>query len=193
MDGKLILVSISRPMVYCLISANIMRQPRARDLYGICERSYPALQRKMTTLDYASTTSLVSQLREVGRTIQAGIEEYIAELEKATSGSSSAPKGRQSPIPPHSVFEAQKFLINATGRLNSVLLSPKEQLVLLSGQHLEARALHIIAAADVAGIIERQGAGRGMSIRDLARETGLEEGKLGKSLKFVLPQCLYSC
>ncbi|KEZ41175.1 hypothetical protein SAPIO_CDS7255 [Scedosporium apiospermum] len=136
-------------------------------------------------MDYASMTSLVSPLRELGRTIQAGIEEYIAELEKATSGSSSAPKGRQSPIPPHSVFEAQKFLINATGRLNSVLLSPKEQLVLLSAQHLEARALHIIAAADVAGIIERQGAGRGMSIRDLARETGLEEGKLGRLLRLL--------
>jgi hypothetical protein len=147
----------------------------------------------MTTMDYTSMTSPVSQLRELGRTIQAGIEDYIAELEKATSESSSAPKGRQRPIPPHAVFEAQKFLINATGRLNSVLLSPKEQLVLLSAQHLEARALHIIAAADVAGIIEKQGAGRGMSIRDLAQKTRLEEGKLGKSMKVVFSPRVHSC
>ena len=63
--------------------------------------------------------------------------------------------------------------------MSSLVIPPQEQLVLLSAQHLEARALHVAIAADVAGLIEKHGGG-GCPVGVIAKEAGLEKDKLGE-------------
>jgi hypothetical protein len=108
----------------------------------------------------------IDQLRGLRDAIQKSLNGYIEELEK-------------NPLQPDET--SQRFLVTALGRLNSLIVPAKEQLVLISGQHLEARALHVIAAADVAGLIEREGESGRIRLEKLADATGLETGKLGKA------------
>ena len=90
-------------------------------------------------------------------------------IEKASSRSEEL-SSESSPVLSRAGLTAQRQLVAAAGRLSSLVLSPQEQLVLLSSKHLEARALHIAVATDVAGLIERQGGGQSR-VADLAEAT----------------------
>ena len=124
------------------------------------------------------TTARIKQLRELGATIQSSINAYIAGIENSPSSERLGPTNTHAALS-HATLAAQRQLVAAAGRLSSLVIPPQEQLVLLSAQHLEARALHIAIAADVAGIIERYGSG-GCPVGVIAKESRLEKDKLGE-------------
>lgn len=119
------------------------------------------------------TAARISELKELGSKIQGYIDAYTHGIENTDDSSGL----NSDPALSRVALEAQRHLVAATGRLNSLVLPPQEQLILLSAQHLEARALHIVVAADVAGLIKN--AGGEQDIGGLAEECGLEAEKLG--------------
>lgn len=127
-----------------------------------------------------STEIQISRLRALGNHIQIGIQEYIHCLQQKESDANP------DALPSHQLLDARKSLCSLAARLNSAVLPPKEQLVLLSSQHIESRVLHTIVAADIAGIISRNGNER-VAAETLAYESGLEVGKLSKLLLFLYP------
>lgn len=119
------------------------------------------------------TATRITELEELGSEIRDYIDTYTHGIKNANNPSTS----NADPALSRAALEAQRRLVAAAGRLTSLVLPPQEQLILLSAQHIEARALHIVVAADVAGLITN--AGGEQDIDGVAEACGLEADKLG--------------
>lgn len=88
-----------------------------------------------------------------------------------------APSAPSAP-PPRDVFEAQRNLLAAAGKLTELVVEPGTRLQELAIQYMESRALHIVADKRVADILADAGTEHGVHIDVLARMTRIEGRKL---------------
>lgn len=116
----------------------------------------------------------LDQLLELGNLIQSSIERYVEGKRKlARSPVGDVP-------PPRVVFDAQRNLLAAAGKLTELVVEPGTRLQETAIQYMESRALHIVADKRVADILAVHGKESGVHIDTLAQETRMDSRKLGK-------------
>ena len=118
------------------------------------------------------TLSDAHQLLQLLDITRESIHQIIGEWAKLS------PK-EEATLPSHKLFEDQRRVIAATGKLVELVSSPSSRLLEVSSQYNEARCLHIAATLRIPDILGK-GGDEGVSIEDLAKDVGIEKRKLGE-------------
>lgn len=131
------------------------------------------------------TLSDAHQLLQLVNVTRDSIHRVIAEWAKPPASSSSEQGGgideSEANLPSHELFEAQRTLIAATGKLVELVSSPSSRLLEVSSQYNEARCLHIAAVLRIPDILV-ENSGKGVSMERIAEKVGIETRKLGMFL-----------
>ncbi|RMZ83963.1 hypothetical protein DV737_g1338, partial [Chaetothyriales sp. CBS 132003] len=96
-------------------------------------------------------------------------------------------------LPSHGLYEAQRIVLAATGKLTELVSEPSERLIEVAAQYQESRALYIAAERRIADILAGQGGGgggggsssngAGKHISDISKEAKIESRKLSRILR----------
>ncbi|KAF2836623.1 O-methyltransferase A [Patellaria atrata CBS 101060] len=85
-------------------------------------------------------------------------------------------------FPTKEIFDVQRNLLAAAGKLTELVSSPSNRLLEVSSQYFEARALHVVVDKRVADILNAAHGGC-MGIETLATRVGIEPGKLSRIMR----------
>lgn len=140
-------------------------------------RSHPPDIQKRTMPSLSDAHHLL-QLADITRD---SIHRIIAEWAKLPESSGSSQPSideSEASLPSRELFEAQRTLIGATGKLVELVSSPASRLLEVSSQYNEARCLHIAAVLRIPDILAESG-DKGVSMKHIAERVGIETRKLG--------------
>ncbi|KAJ5299064.1 hypothetical protein N7476_010621 [Penicillium atrosanguineum] len=122
------------------------------------------------------------QLADVTRdSIHRIIAEW-AKLPESSGNSQTSVDESEASLPSRELFEAQRTLIGATGKLVELVSSPASRLLEVSSQYNEARCLHIAAVLRIPDILAESG-DKGVSMKHIAEKVGIETRKLGRIMR----------
>lgn len=117
--------------------------------------------------DEVSTTLL-----ELSSLIQTSIADYVAQRQRPSH--EQEPEGT---LPSRPMFDAQRTLLAAAGKLTELVSSPPDRLLEVSSQYFEARALHIAADKRIPDVLGQHDK-HGLDVKTLGEHTGIESRKL---------------
>ncbi|KAJ5296294.1 Six-hairpin glycosidase [Penicillium atrosanguineum] len=130
------------------------------------------------TMPSLSDAHHLLQLADVTRdSIHRIIAEW-AKLPESSGNSQTSVDESEASLPSRELFEAQRTLIGATGKLVELVSSPASRLLEVSSQYNEARCLHIAAVLRIPDILAESG-DKGVSMKHIAEKVGIETRKLG--------------
>ncbi|KIW81975.1 hypothetical protein Z517_05001 [Fonsecaea pedrosoi CBS 271.37] len=138
-----------------------------------------------------NTGESAAQLRAVLALLATAVENLACEWESSPSGNGVVDANIETAVPDtstvsHAEHDAVKTILAALGSIESLVLDPHTRLLNLSMSYLIARALHVVADHRVAELLtlnHNKPEARGVSAEDLARTTGLEQGKLCRVMR----------
>ncbi|KAF2280130.1 O-methyltransferase A [Westerdykella ornata] len=113
----------------------------------------------------------IAQLRKLGDLINSSIETVI-KLNGATKGD----------MPAKPLFDAQRALLAASGKLTELISQPSVRIMEVSSQYFEARCLHIVVDKRIPDILARAGKA-GVHVEEISRIVGIEARKLSRVLR----------
>lgn len=125
------------------------------------------------------------QLLQVAELVSTTARTIIEEWSKESAGIEEL----SGVLPSHKLYEAQRILLAATGKITELVVEPSSRLIEVSSQYFEARALHIAAEKRVADFLADAG-NTGRPVKDLGHATGLELLKLCKPLTFKVSRLI---
>lgn len=147
-----------------------------QESYYINRPYRPDIQKR--TMPSLSDAHQLLQLADVTRdSIQRIIAEW-AKLPESSANSQMSVDESEASLPSRELFEAQRTLIGATGKLVELVSSPASRLLEVSSQYNEARCLHIAAVLRIPDILAESG-DKGVSMKHIAEKVGIETRKLG--------------
>lgn len=117
-------------------------------------------------------------LLQLSSLIQKTISSYISHRQ-STIVSSTTEDGLG--IPSRPLFDAQRTLLAAAGKLTELVSSPQTRLIEVANQYFEARALHVVADKRIPDILAKRE--KGVSVTELSQEVGIEARKLSRLLR----------
>jgi hypothetical protein len=126
----------------------------------------------------------VHQLLQLADLTRDSIHRIIAEWAKIPTSSVNKQTDiaeSEASLPSRELFEAQRTLIAATGKLVELVSSPASRLLEVSSQYNEARCLHITAVLRIPDILAESD-DKGVSMERIAEKVGIETRKLGTFL-----------
>lgn len=115
--------------------------------------------------------STSAQLIQLGVLIQSAIATLVTSTEDTAN-----------PLPPKKLFDAQRTILSAAGKLTELVSTPSNRLLEVSTQYYEARALHIAAEKRIPDMLVDYDE-TGVPVKELAVKVGCEPTKL----------CQYRC
>lgn len=131
-----------------------------------------------------------STLKALGQLISSSIETLSSIQDPSKMASNGALNGTSAngandthtagstqDFPSREVFDLQRNLLAAAGKLTELTSSPSSRLLEVSSQYFEARALHIAADKRIPDILSNA-AGGSLHISALAAKVGIEPRKL---------------
>ncbi|KAL4890073.1 S-adenosyl-L-methionine-dependent methyltransferase [Aspergillus ambiguus] len=132
------------------------------------------------------TLSDAHQLLQLASITNDSVQRIIAEWAKLPAspfGSQGALVGEsEANLPSRELFEAQRTLIAATGKLVELVSSPSSRLLEVSSQYNEARCLHIAAVLRIPNLLHEHG-DKGVAINHIAEKVGIETRKLARIMR----------
>lgn len=129
-------------------------------------------------MSYEDIPSRATALRQVVKLIQDASETLISEWENPAPDAVPASETSFA-IPGRSAYDAQRTIIAALGSIEELVAEPHLRLVDFAELYFEVRALHVAIEHDIAELVARGGAD-GVPVEALAKETRLDNRKLGK-------------
>ncbi len=108
------------------------------------------------------------QLLQLSGLIQTAVANYIA-------SKTAAPTKKEGNLPSKSLYEAQRVLLAAAGKLTELVSDPSSRVIEVALQQFEARSLHLAAATRVPEIIAERGE---LGIDEISARIGVEKKKL---------------
>ncbi|PWY93216.1 S-adenosyl-L-methionine-dependent methyltransferase [Aspergillus sclerotioniger CBS 115572] len=109
------------------------------------------------------------------------IHQIIAEWAKVSKPGDARENGDE--LVSRELFEAQRTLIAATGKLVELVSSPSDRLLEVSSQYNESRCLHIAATLRIPDLLAKSQPQEGVTIEELATIVGVEKKKLGRIMR----------
>lgn len=121
----------------------------------------------------------ITQLRQIGNLVQSSID-TVVNLNETSKGD----------LPAKPLFDAQRALLSAAGKLTELVSQPSTRILEVSSQYFEARCLHIVADKRVPDILAEAG-NDGVHVDKIAKSVGIEARKLCKHR--ILDLLFFSC
>ncbi|KAF9631052.1 putative o- protein [Lasiodiplodia theobromae] len=122
-------------------------------------------------------SNAASELRQLGNLIQSSINAILGlneSIDKRVATDSTVPDKR--------LFDAQRTLLSAAGKLTELVSQPSGRLLEVSSQYYEARCLHIAADKRIPDLLAASPAA-GVHIDTLSAAVGIESRKLSRILR----------
>lgn len=110
----------------------------------------------------------ITQLRQIGNLVQSSID-TVVKLNETSKGD----------LPAKPLFDAQRALLSAAGKLTELVSQPSTRILEVSSQYFEARCLHIVADKRVPDILAEAG-NDGVHVDKIAKSVRVEARKLGE-------------
>lgn len=108
----------------------------------------------------------LNELLQVGNLIRSSID-TVKKLNDTSRGD----------LPAKPLFDAQRTLLSAAGKLTELVSQPSIRLLEVSSQYFEARCLHILADKRIPDLLAK-GGNQGLHVKTIAESVGIEERKL---------------
>lgn len=105
------------------------------------------------------------------------VHQIIAEWAKVPKPDDPSERGDE--LPSRELFEAQRTLLAATGKLVELVSNPSGRLLEVSSQYNESRCLHIAASLRIPDLLAKNPPQEGVTLEELAAMVGVERKKLG--------------
>ncbi|KAH8090989.1 S-adenosyl-L-methionine-dependent methyltransferase [Cristinia sonorae] len=129
-----------------------------------------------------SLDAKIATLRAAIQLLNTSSETVIAEwLKEAQSPSPKQSDG--SSVPSHELHNARRTMVGAMGVCGDLVQDPRARLMEMALGFYEPRALHVVAEAKVADILDEGEHEKGVSIEELSRKTGIKDHKLARVLR----------
>lgn len=117
-------------------------------------------------------SNAASELRQLGNLIQSSINAILG-----LNGSVDKRVDTDATIPDKRLFDAQRTLLSAAGKLTELVSQPSGRLLEVSSQYYEARCLHIAADKRIPDLLAAS-PDTGVHIDTLSAAVGIESRKL---------------
>ncbi|KAF2205777.1 S-adenosyl-L-methionine-dependent methyltransferase [Delitschia confertaspora ATCC 74209] len=115
------------------------------------------------------------QLLQTLDLISTSVKAVIAECEQKASARI---------LPSQELFDAQRIVIAATGKLTELVSEPSARILEVATQFQESRAIYIAAERRIPDVLSKAGDGA-MSVYDISKEVKIESRKLSRILRYL--------
>ncbi|KAH7325589.1 S-adenosyl-L-methionine-dependent methyltransferase [Stachybotrys elegans] len=139
--------------------------------------------RKVRTGGHLDQTLI--ELLQLSGLIQTSIANYVA------AKTAKTPKVEEGILPSVPLFEAQRTLLSAAGKLTELVMEPQSRIIEVSLQQFEARSLHLAAGLRIADIIAEHGED-GLAITEISAQVGVESRKLSRVMRCLCSIHIFS-
>ncbi|EOD45656.1 putative o- protein [Neofusicoccum parvum UCRNP2] len=113
----------------------------------------------------------IAQLRQLGDLIHSSVE-TVVKLNEASKGD----------LPAKPLFDAQRALLSAAGKLTELVSQPSIRILEVSSQYFESRCLHIVADKRVPDILADAG-DAGVHVDRISKTVGVEPRKMSRIMR----------
>ncbi|KAF8910161.1 S-adenosyl-L-methionine-dependent methyltransferase [Gymnopilus junonius] len=136
--------------------------------------------------------STISELTSLQRTLNAAIDTFKAELAAQNLPEPSLNTSKRHPIdeitylPTPAMYEARRVALASLGLIKSLVQSPYDALAANTWMVLEVAGVRLTADIDLATLLGESE--EGLSIKEIAEKTGVDELKLERVLRLLITQ-----
>jgi hypothetical protein len=141
------------------------------------------MSRQAKSLNDAAQLLQTSDL--LSKAVQVIISEWAKESEQlASSGSADPPNSAVHILPSHELYDAQRTILAATGKLTELVQEPSVRILEVATQFQESRALYIAAERRVPDILVAKDKTGGTPVSEISKKAKIESRKLCKFPRF---------
>lgn len=137
------------------------------------------MQRQAKSL--SDVVQLVQIADLISNTVKTIIAEWSREAEELENPASTTHAETPPQIlPSYQLFDAQRTILAATGKLTELVSEPSSRILEVATQFQESRALYIAAERRIPDILASKDEGQGMHVSEISKEGKIESRKLCK-------------
>ncbi|KAG2416263.1 hypothetical protein HFD88_007456 [Aspergillus terreus] len=133
----------------------------------------------------SDAVQLLQTTEIISKCTQTIIAEWSNEAETFKKRASSGRAGAELVLPSHELFNAQRTITAAIGKLIELVSEPSVRILEIAGQYQESRALYIAVERRIPDILASQDNEGGMPVKELSSRTGIEHRKLSRILRYL--------
>lgn len=152
-------------------------------IYNLAYPSFNTMQRQQKPLK--AVYELLQTVDIISANARTIIKEWSSEQNSDGHGlANGVPSGSPSStatLPSHALFQAQKTILAAVGKITELVSEPPNRLLEVGTSYWEARCLCIAAERRIPDFLAERGGKCGVHAEDIAKEKGVEVKKLSKS------------
>jgi hypothetical protein len=138
------------------------------------------------------TISDAVQLLQTAELITKAAHTIVSEWSKDAETQQNLPltNGRSANNPPlalpsHELYEAQRIVLAATGKLTELVSDPSVRILEVATQFQESRSLYIAAERRIPDFLAADGSNQGKHISEISKDAKIESRKLCGCIKYV--------
>ncbi|KAF7593899.1 hypothetical protein BBP40_010601 [Aspergillus hancockii] len=149
------------------------------------------MERKVKTLTDA--VQLLQTADIISKTVHTVVSEWSKEAEASTSSVKSfeGSTGPQ-PLPSHELFNAQRTIAAALGKIAELVSEPSVRILEVATQFQESRALYIAAERRIPDILAPHDKQGGLSVAKISQTASIEKRKLSRILRYLCSIGIFS-
>lgn len=127
----------------------------------------------------SDAVQLVQTADLISKSAQTVISEWSKESESLGNSASSAQSETPSQVlPSHELFDAQRIILAAVGKLTELVSEPSGRILEVATQFQESRALYIAAERRIPDILAPKDKDGGMAVSEISQQAKIESRKL---------------
>lgn len=132
-------------------------------------------------------TQLLQTVDLLSKAVNVIVSEWAKESELLEGAAAAAPptSATQS-LPSHELYEAQRTILAATGKLTELVQEPSVRILEVATQFQESRALYIAAERRVPDLLVAKDKAGGTPLSEISNKAKIESRKLCESLIWII-------
>jgi hypothetical protein len=123
---------------------------------------------------------LIQTIDHLTKAAQVVVAEWSSEVESLSNSATGGSSGDRQTLPSHELYEAQRIILAATGKLTELISEPSLRILEVATQFQESRALYIAAERRIPDILAEKDNTGGTSISEVSERVKIESRKLCK-------------
>jgi hypothetical protein len=129
---------------------------------------------------------LIESIELISKAAQTILSEWAKESEAlANPTNDTQSDGPRQILPSHELYDAQRTILGATGKLTELVSEPSTRILEVATQFQESRALYIAAERRIPDILAAKDTTGGTPISEISKEAKIESRKLSRILRYL--------
>ncbi|KAJ5698549.1 hypothetical protein N7462_000554 [Penicillium macrosclerotiorum] len=141
------------------------------------------MERQPKTLSDA--VELIQTAELISKAVKTVVAEWSQELEAFKDSRRSGSPTAVQILPSHELFNAQRILSAAVGKITELVSEPSVRILEAATQFQESRALYIAAERRIPDILAAYDEQGGLSVPKISEQAGIEHRKLSRVLRYL--------